>query len=94
MLEQLQAARGEVVADIYLPMSRSDIGNYIRISIAAVSRGFHTLTQLGVINCRDLKHVEIIDRSAFEKLAADPYGLFRTTANGSRAATGPERRHA
>jgi CRP-like cAMP-binding protein len=80
MLEQLQAARGEPSDEIYLPMGRSDIGEYSGMSLGAVSRGFHTLTARGVIASRDRRHVKIIDHSAFEKLATDPYGPFPTTA--------------
>jgi CRP/FNR family transcriptional regulator, anaerobic regulatory protein len=94
MLEQLQSARGEPTAEIYLPMGRSDIGNYVGMSLGAVSRGFQALTRRGVIRSRDRRHVKIVDRSAFEKLAADPYGLFQTTVEGSQVAIGSERRHA
>ncbi|HMA74220.1 MAG TPA: Crp/Fnr family transcriptional regulator [Xanthobacteraceae bacterium] len=79
MLEQLQAARGEPTAEIYLPMGRSDIGEYVGMSLAAVSRGFHTLARRGIISSRGLRHVKIVDRSAFEKLAPDPYGPSPTT---------------
>jgi CRP-like cAMP-binding protein len=79
MLEQLQAARGEPSDEIYLPMDRSDIGEYGGMSLGAVSRAFHTLTERGVISSRDRRHIRITDRSAFEKLAADPYGPFPAT---------------
>lgn len=82
MLEQLQNARGEPSAEIYLPMSRSDIGKYAGISLGAVSRGFHTLTERGVISSRDRRHISIVDRGAFEKLGADPCKL---TARSSRS---------
>jgi CRP-like cAMP-binding protein len=88
MLEQLQSARGEPAAEIYLPMGRSDIGDYVGMSLGAVSRGLQALTRRGVIRSRDRRHVKIIDRKAFEKLAADPYGLFQTTVEGSQVATG------
>jgi CRP-like cAMP-binding protein len=73
MLEQLQAARGEPSAEIYLPMARAEIGEYVGMTAAAVSRGFRTLAKRGVIRTRDLRHVKIIDRTSFEKLAAS-YG--------------------
>jgi CRP-like cAMP-binding protein len=70
-IEQLEAARGEQTAEIYLPMDRSDIGEYIGITLAAVSRAFRSLTARDVIKVRDRRHVRIMDRSAFEKIAGD-----------------------
>ena len=40
LLENLQVARGERTAEIYLPMNRSDIGEYLGMSLEAVSRAF------------------------------------------------------
>jgi CRP/FNR family transcriptional regulator len=71
LLEQLQAARGERTSEIYLPMSRSDIGDYVGMSLAAVSRGFRSLTTGGIIEIRNRRHVKIADRTAFERLAGD-----------------------
>ena len=71
LLEQLQAARGEHTTEIYLPMSRSDIGEYIGMSLEAVSRAFASLTTRGIIKSRDRRHLKIIDRSTFEKIAGD-----------------------
>jgi len=68
LLEQLQASRGESTTEIYLPMSRSDIGEYIAMSLEAVSRAFRGLTARRIIKSRDRRHVKIIDRSAFEDL--------------------------
>jgi CRP-like cAMP-binding protein len=72
LIEQLQIAKGEQAAEIYLPMDRSDIGDYVGMTLAAVSRGFRSLVTRGVIKFRDRRHVRIIDRSAFEKIAGDP----------------------
>ena len=71
LLENLQAARGERRAEIYLPMKRSDIGEYLGMSLEAVSRAFRVLTTRGIIESRDRRHLKIADRSAFEKIAAD-----------------------
>ncbi len=70
MLEQLQEAKGEGASEIYIPMDRSDIGEYVGMSLAAVSRAFRTLTAHGVTKHRDRRHVRIIDRKAFEKIVA------------------------
>jgi CRP/FNR family transcriptional regulator len=72
LVEQLQIAKGEQAAEIYLPMDRSEIGDYVGMTLAAVSRGFRSLVTRGIIKFRDRRHVRIIDRSAFEKIAGDP----------------------
>jgi CRP/FNR family transcriptional regulator len=75
LIEQLQIAKGQQTAEIYLPMDRSDIGNYVGMTLAAVSRAFRALTTRGVIRLRDRGHVRIVDREAFEKIAGDPPAL-------------------
>ena len=52
-------------------MNRSDIGEYIGMSLESVSRAFGSLTTRGIIKSRDRRHLKIIDRSAFEKIADD-----------------------
>jgi len=71
MLEQLQTANGGSTNEIYVPMDRSDIAEYIGTTLAAVSRAFRMLTARGILQSRDRRHVKIIDRAAFEKLAGD-----------------------
>jgi CRP/FNR family transcriptional regulator len=71
LLEQIQAARGERSTEIYLPMSRSDIGEYVGMSLEAVSRAFRGLTTRGIIKSRDRRHLKIMDRSTFDKIADD-----------------------
>jgi CRP-like cAMP-binding protein len=70
MLEQLQAARGEEIDEIHVPMDRSDIGEYVGMSLAAVSRTFGSLISRGVLKSRDRRHVRIADRRAFETIIA------------------------
>ncbi len=72
LIEQLQIAKGEQATEIYLPMDRSDIGEYVGLTLAAVSRAFRALTTRGVIKLRDRGHVRIVDRNAFDKIAGDP----------------------
>ena len=69
MLESLQIARGESAAEIYMPMNRSDISEYVGMSLEAVSRAFRTLIKRGIIESRNRRHVKIVDRNAFEELA-------------------------
>lgn len=66
----VQSANGPT-PEIYLPMDRSDIADYVGMSLAAVSRGFRDLTAQRVIRIRDRRHVKIIDRKAFEKLIGE-----------------------
>jgi CRP-like cAMP-binding protein len=67
MLESHQAARNESTEHVYLPMTRSDIGDYIGISPEAVSRSFKALKNRGVITFSDRRHVKIVGR---EQLAS------------------------
>ena len=71
MLENLQAARGEDAAEIYLPVNRSDIGDYIGVSLEAVSRAFRALSTRGVIVFRNRRHVKIIDRDRLNDIASE-----------------------
>ena len=66
-----KVARGERTAEIYLPMKRSDIGEYLGMSLEAVSRAFRGLTARGIVKIRDRQHLTIVDRSTFDKIAAD-----------------------
>jgi len=52
-------------------MSRSDIGNYIGISLEAVSRSFRALSSRGVIAFRNRRHVKIIDRAGLNDIASE-----------------------
>jgi CRP-like cAMP-binding protein len=71
MLENLQAARDEPTNEIYLPMDRSDISEYVGTSLSAVSRAFRTLTANGILKIRNRRHVKIVERSAFDGLTHD-----------------------
>ncbi len=70
MLQQLHSG-GELTKEIYLPMSRSDIADYVGTSLAAISRAFRTLRTLGILRSPDRRHVEVLDNTAFEKLACE-----------------------
>jgi CRP-like cAMP-binding protein len=69
MLEQLQTTDGGPMNEIYIPMDRSDIAEYIGTTLAAVSRAFRTLTARRILQSRDRRHVKVIDRDAFDRLA-------------------------
>jgi CRP-like cAMP-binding protein len=71
LIEQLQISRGEQTGEIYLPMDRSDISEYIGMTLPAVSRAFRSLTTRGIIKVRNGRHVRITDRDGFEEMADD-----------------------
>ena len=70
MLEQLQVARGEDTSEIRIPMDRSDIGEYVGMSLSAVSRSFASLASRGIIKSKNRHYLKIADRDAFEKIVA------------------------
>ena len=78
LIEQLQIARGEATLEIHLRMDRSDIGEYIGITLPAVSRAFRSLAEQGIIKLRNRGHVRIVDRRAFEEIVGGPVDLQAT----------------
>ena len=67
LMEELQANRGEPTNEIYLPMSRTRIGQFAGLSLAAVGRILRKLASDRVIKFRDRQHVRIMDRAAFNR---------------------------
>ena len=67
--EHLQAARGEPISEIYLPMDRSSIAAYLGLSLGALSRAFRMLVSRKLITSRSLHYVKVVDRNAFNRLA-------------------------
>ena len=65
MLERNGAARGH---DVYVPMTRSDMANYLGLSLEAVVRACRRLEQQGIVDFIDRHHVRVLDRSRFEAL--------------------------
>lgn len=61
-------SRGLSVDEFYLPMSRSDIGNYLGLTIETVSRVMGRLHKAEIIHL-DKKHVKIVDMTALRTLA-------------------------
>jgi CRP/FNR family transcriptional regulator len=57
-------------SDIALPMSRSDIADYLGLSLEAVSRASRRLERQGIVEFVDRHEVRIIDRHRFEAIAA------------------------
>lgn len=70
MLENYQISRGENAEEIYLPMRRSDIADYVGMSIEAVSRSLSALESDGILALKNRRHIEILDRRGLEAIAA------------------------
>src|SRR5208283_2009517 len=66
MLDNYQTAKREGTGEVYLPMRRSDIADYVGMSLEAVSRSCRALASQGVITFRDRRHVKIISRTQLE----------------------------
>ncbi len=67
--EHLQLSRGEPSLEIHLPMDRSSIAAYLGITLAALGRAFRMLSSKRIIHARNRRHVKILDREAFNRLA-------------------------
>ena len=52
-----------------LPMTRSDIGDFLGLTIETVSRTFTKLRQLEIIDLAQCTHVHILDMEALERVA-------------------------
>jgi CRP-like cAMP-binding protein len=56
---------------LILPMSRTDIADYLGLSLEAVSRAARQLVEDGILGFRGTPKVRILDRKRLEQLAAD-----------------------
>ena len=66
--KQSAGARGQAVP---IPMSRSDIGNYLGLSLETVVRASRRLERQGIVEFVDRHHVRIVDRRRFDALASN-----------------------
>jgi CRP-like cAMP-binding protein len=55
---------------IDIPMSRSDMANYLGLSLEAVSRACRTLERTGVVAFDGLHAARVVNRARLDKLAA------------------------
>jgi CRP-like cAMP-binding protein len=72
MLETQQAGPDNVsLEEIYLPMSRIDMGDYLGISPETVSRSLRKLVSLGAITLRDHRHIKITNRTQLAAVVSE-----------------------
>lgn len=63
-------ARGEGASRLVVPMSRTDMGDYLGLTVETVSRTMTKLKSKGVINLSDRGIIEIMDHDMLEEMAA------------------------
>jgi len=68
MLQRQSPSRGR--AGIPLPMSRSDMANYLGLSLEAVSRASRRLERQGIVEFVGRHEARVVDRQRFEAIAA------------------------
>lgn len=71
MLGRSEQARGKDATAIYLPMTRTDIADYIGMSLPAVCRSFAVIVRRGLVRFKDRRHLQIIDQAGLESLAGE-----------------------
>jgi CRP/FNR family transcriptional regulator len=85
LLEQHQIAREQATATIEIPMSRSDIAEYVGMTPESVSRTFRTLAKRGIVGFVNHRTIKILDRDRLEALASQ--GLAHVGAHRRAAVT-------
>lgn len=69
-LKMLERQTGRKSDTIAVPMSRSDIANYLGLTLEAVSRATRKLHALGIVTLPDRNVARVLDRARFEQLVA------------------------
>jgi len=72
MLDRSREARDGGAGEVSLPMTRSDIADYLGLSLATVSRSFRTFADRHLISFRDRRHLLIADHAGLPSLIAQP----------------------
>jgi CRP/FNR family transcriptional regulator, anaerobic regulatory protein len=68
-LSRRAAARGRAASPVDLPMRRSDIGDYLGLTIETVSRTFTQFKKAGLIGLPNQAQVDILQREILETIA-------------------------
>jgi CRP-like cAMP-binding protein len=66
-----QPGHGTSQREVTIPMTRSDIANYLGLSLEAVVRAAARLQQQGIVEFVGRHHARIIDRQRFDALASN-----------------------
>ena len=69
VLSAREAENGRPASPLHLAMTRTDIADYLGLTIETVSRSFTKLRLQGLIHLPDAHHVEIVDRRALTAVA-------------------------
>lgn len=69
MLSRRNARKSQDAATLFLPMTRSDIGDYLGLTIETVSRTFTKMKAMGLIELQQCTTVRLTDGAALERLA-------------------------
>jgi len=77
LLEQHQLAREQAIHTLEIPMSRSDIADYVGMTPESVSRTFRTLAGRGIVRFVNHRTVKILDRERLDALVLNPTVLPR-----------------
>ena len=70
-LLQTQGKATNTNPDVPIPMTKTDIANYLGLSLEAVVRASRKLQRQGIVEFRGRHHARIIDRPRFEALASN-----------------------
>ena len=68
-MAQRRQRQGQDDSEVILPMTRTDIADYLGLTVETVSRSFTRLRQEGSISTDDPHHVRLRDRKRLDALA-------------------------
>lgn len=88
-MSRRSARQGQDPAVIDLPMTRTDIGDFLGLTIETVSRTFTKLRRQGIIDLAQSAHVKLIDIAALEALAQGGGQLRRSNREVPRELPAP-----
>jgi CRP-like cAMP-binding protein len=69
LLAHHQSVKGESAEELYLPMNRSEIADYLGMSLEATSRSFRTLISRGILSFGNKRHVKVLNHGQLDALA-------------------------
>jgi len=74
-------------SQLYLPMSRSDIADFVALSLEAVSRALGELGERKILAFRSIRHFQVTDRAALQAIIDD----YKPAKNAQRRRAKPKR---